>query len=204
MLKWFDGSEFDIAAIPGTSVESLAARGLRVVMQNEAGASVVARIRKAIVGESDRKLGDVTSDEVAAFRKANESECAKWLVEEQSTRRDAIIAGELGRSDREPSLSAVERARREAAKRTILALWAAQTKRDGKARGFVRASKGGLSKAEAEARREERITAFLAGLAPDGAFHKFAKRFESILAEVQAESGSKSSESSDDLADLAA
>ena len=103
--------QIELTSLPLTSQINLAQRGLAHVLGNEVSSKTVSFIRSKVVAGTDRKASDVTTEEVKAYRAANEAEVLAF----EATSREALLIeikeGTLGQGrgvSAKPSLSKAE------------------------------------------------------------------------------------------------
>jgi len=85
-----------LSDLPPASLVALAQRGFTHVLSNEVSSIVVGGIRKAIAEARQGKAGDVTTDEVKAFREANAEIVDTLTANAEKAKLDEITSGKLG------------------------------------------------------------------------------------------------------------
>lgn len=133
MLKDHTGNEFDFDALPDASRRGLAMRGYGHVMSNEVASIVVGNIRRAIVNGSDRKPGDVSTDEIKAFRSANADTVDGYTAAAQTAKHAQVTEGTLGMRAESSAVNPLDRLMLSIARQEIKLLfkkqdWAFPTK----------------------------------------------------------------------------
>lgn len=94
MLKYAE-IEIDPSTLPEVTRLALMQRGFSHVLGNEVASSVVSLIRKAVAGESG-KAGDVTTDQIKAFRAENGDQVFHWETTAENEKLVAMTEGKLG------------------------------------------------------------------------------------------------------------
>ena len=82
-LSHSSGLTLELVNIPLSSMIGMLQRGMNHYLSNEVSSKINSKVKKAIVGESDRKLGDVTKTEVEAFRAAHPALVKQWTDDER-------------------------------------------------------------------------------------------------------------------------
>lgn len=98
-LSHSSGLTLDLVNIPLNSMVALLQRGLTHYLSNEVSSKINSKIKKDIVGASDRKLADVTKEEVAAFRMAHPSLVKQWTDDERPAALEEIKTGKAAGTD---------------------------------------------------------------------------------------------------------
>lgn len=94
MLKYAE-IEIDPSTLPLVTQVALMQRGFSHVLGNEVASTVVSLIRKAIAGESG-KAGDVTTDQIKAFRAEDPDRISAWETAAENEKLVAMSEGKLG------------------------------------------------------------------------------------------------------------
>jgi hypothetical protein len=182
-LKWHDGQETEFTALPVKVQEIFGSYGFQTMLRF-ASAKANTDARKAIVNGSKRKVSEVKTDEVKAWREANADRYDALATEYMNAFRTDAIAGNIempGVSGE--SLSQDELDRRSAAKQTIDDAFAAM----GKKFPWPRAERGSGEEGAfaAEQARDAELQKFLAGCVEGGPYSRQLRAFTRNLAAIK-------------------
>ena len=86
----------DPTKIPEASLKALLARGFAHYLGNEQASKIVGKIRQALVEGTQRKVAEVSKEEVRAFREAHGDQIGKWEDEAREEALKALDAGTMG------------------------------------------------------------------------------------------------------------
>ncbi|MDE1882338.1 MAG: hypothetical protein KGI89_17525 [Euryarchaeota archaeon] len=114
----FGKYEFDESTLPAKSTQALLARGYTHYLGNEQASKLVGKIKSAIAGK-DGKAGDVTREQVVAFRKENEAQVTAWNDELIQAALKALSDGSVGQRATGAGLRGQVRSPLEAARQAI-------------------------------------------------------------------------------------
>jgi hypothetical protein len=185
-LTWNDGTVTSFTDLPVKVQEIFGSYG-HATMQRFASAKANGDVRKAIVNGSDRKVSDVTTKEVNAWREANTAQYESWANKYMDEFKASALAGSIempGVSGE--SMTQDELDRRAAAKKTIDDVYAAA----GQKYGWPRAEKGSGEEGAiaAEQAREAIYQDFFQRYAQGG---DFCKIFDRNLRNIKKERAQK-------------
>jgi hypothetical protein len=182
-LKWHDGQETEFTALPVKVQEIFGSYGFQTMLRF-ASAKANTDARKAIVNGSKRKVSEVKTDEVKAWREANADRYDALATEYMNAFRTDAIAGNIempGVSGE--SLSQDEIDRRAAAVKTIDDAFAAM----GKKYPWPRAERGSGEEGALAAAlaREADILKFLSMCVEGGRYAGQLRAFNRNLAAIK-------------------